>query len=147
MGIFKQFLSSELVTLSSWTWSENKACICQPFKYVTSQLWIHVWNAHRNSFYIFRQRGNLHFKTCSIISTKCNIFHDTIFICSKNNHIFHNPVLELKYLPQLVNVFVLYSSQAIFNYKWLILLNCITRNSIISVYQGVCKFENLRFSL
>jgi hypothetical protein len=57
-------------------------------------------NAHKkkpwNSFYIFRQKGNLlHFKICCIItilySTTCPLLHNFIFSCSNHTQIFHKP--------------------------------------------------------
>jgi hypothetical protein len=86
-------------------------CICQCARKKTP----------RNSFYVFRQQGNLpvFFKTCYIISvlfsTKCYLFDNFIFFCSNNTHVFINHELKFKYKPGHLTVKLRHND---FNCKW-----------------------------
>jgi hypothetical protein len=70
------------------------------FKWPTF-LYVNTHKKHsRNSFYMFGQRGNLRiFKACYIISvsfsTKCHLFHNSIFVCSNHTHAFHKPCTKI----------------------------------------------------
>jgi hypothetical protein len=51
----------------------------------------------RNSFHIFRQQGNFTalLRHAVLFSKKCHIFHNTIFLCSNNTHVFYKPCVKI----------------------------------------------------
>jgi len=62
-----------------------------------SHMRTYVKKTPRNSFHIFRQQGNFTalLSHAILFSTKCHIFHNIIFLCSNNTHVFHKPCVKM----------------------------------------------------